>query len=90
MRIRCIIVEDEPASREILESYVEDCDTLQLVGSYCNAIEAGSALNKLQVQLIFLDINMPKVSGMSFYRSLLNPPYVIFTTAYPEYAGRMG
>lgn len=86
MKIRCIIVDDEPASREILEHYVSDCNSLDLLGSFSNAIDAGEALHVYQVQLIFLDINMPKLSGMKFYRSLVNPPYVIFTTAYPEYA----
>jgi len=86
MKIKCIIVEDEPASREILERYVSICNSLDLLGSFSNAIAAGEALHNHQVHLIFLDINMPKLSGMKFYRSLVNPPYVIFTTAYPEYA----
>jgi len=86
MKIRCIIVDDEPASREILEHYVSDSNSLYLLGSFSNAFDAGEALHAHQVQLIFLDINMPKLSGMKFYRSLVNPPYVIFTTAYPEYA----
>jgi len=86
MKIKCIIVEDEPASREIMERYVSNCNSLNLLGSFSNAIAAGEALHIHQVQLIFLDINIPKLSGMKFYRSLVNPPYVIFTTAYPEYA----
>lgn len=86
MKINCIIVDDEPASREILERYVSDCKSLLLIKSCRNAFEASEVLNNTQIQLLFLDINMPKLSGMKFYRSLLNPPYVIFTTAYPEYA----
>ena len=86
MKISCIIVDDEPASREILEKYISDCTTLNLISSCKNAIEANEIINQEQVQLIFLDINMPKLSGIKFYKSLSNPPFVIFTTAYPEYA----
>ncbi len=86
MKINCIIVDDEPASREILERYVSDCESLLLVKSCHNAFEATDVINSTSVQLIFLDINMPKLSGMKFYRSLVSPPKVIFTTAYPEYA----
>ena len=86
MKINCIIVDDEPASREILEKYISDCASLNLISSCKNAIEANEIINQEQIQLIFLDINMPKLSGIKFYKSLPNPPFVIFTTAYPEYA----
>ena len=86
MKINCIIVDDEPASREILEKYVADCSFLNLVQTCKNAFEATETINDIDIQLIFLDINMPKLSGMKFYRSLTNPPFVIFTTAYPEFA----
>jgi DNA-binding LytR/AlgR family response regulator len=86
MKINCIIVDDEPASREILEKYVADCSCLNLVTICKNSFEAGEAIDNFDIQLIFLDINMPKLSGMKFYRSLINPPFVIFTTAYPEFA----
>jgi len=86
MKVNCIIVDDEPASREILEKYVADCSYLNLVETCKNAFEATEAINNFDIQLIFLDINMPKLSGMKFYRSLTNPPFVIFTTAYPEFA----
>lgn len=86
MKVSCIIVDDEPASRGILEKYISDTQSLNLVASCSNAFEANDLLNKSEVQLIFLDINMPKLSGLKFYKSLANPPYVIFTTAYPEYA----
>jgi DNA-binding LytR/AlgR family response regulator len=85
-KITCIIVEDEPASQEILKKYIADYDALELVAVCNNAIEANGVLLKHNIQLMFLDINMPKLSGLDFYRSLANPPYVIFTTAYPEYA----
>ena len=86
MKINCIIVDDEPASRDILEKFILDCPNLNLVESCKNAFEASNAINALDIQLIFLDINMPKLSGIKFYKSLVNPPFVIFTTAYPEFA----
>lgn len=86
MKINCIVVDDEPASREILEKYIEDSPNLNLVKSCRNAFEANDIINNQNIRLIFLDINMPKLSGMKFYKSLTNPPFVIFTTAYPEYA----
>jgi len=86
MRISCIIVDDEPASREIIEKYISDCALLNLISSCKNAFEANEIINREQIQLIFLDINMPNLSGIKFYKSLSNPPFVIFTTAYPEYA----
>lgn len=86
MKIKCIIVDDEPASREILEKYIADCTVLSLICACKNAFEANDILNSQDIQLIFLDINMPRLSGMKFYKSLTNPPYVIFTTAYPEFA----
>jgi DNA-binding LytR/AlgR family response regulator len=84
--ISCLIVEDEPASQEILKKYVVDFPGLDLKGICSNAFEAGEALQKGEIDLIFLDINMPRLSGLEFYRSLTSPPPVIFTTAYPEYA----
>jgi DNA-binding LytR/AlgR family response regulator len=86
MKVNCIIVDDEPASREILEKYITDCSSLNLVAICKNAFEATEAIDNFEIRLIFLDINMPKLSGMKFYRSLTNPPFVIFTTAYPEFA----
>jgi len=86
MIINCIVVDDEPASRDVLEKFILDCPTLNLVCSCKNAFEASEAINNEKIQLIFLDVNMPKLSGIHFYKSLINPPDVIFTTAYPEYA----
>ena len=86
MTINCLVVDDEPASREILEKYIRDCPFLHLSGSCKNAFEAAEKLNQSAIQLLLLDINMPKLSGLNFYKTLVNPPEVIFTTAYPEYA----
>lgn len=85
-RITCMIVEDEPVSQEILKKYIADYPSLELVAVCNNAIEATGQLRKTTPDLMFLDITMPKVSGLDFYRSLSDPPYVIFTTAYPEFA----
>ncbi|MBT1697936.1 LytTR family DNA-binding domain-containing protein [Fulvivirgaceae bacterium PWU4] len=85
-KITCMIVEDEPVSQEILKRYIADCPQLQLVAVCSNALEANEKLRTDPVDLMFLDITMPKISGLDFYKSLSAPPDVIFTTAYPEYA----
>lgn len=81
-----MVVEDEPVSQELLKTYIADLPQLELVSVCSNAIAAGEDLRKMKVELIFLDINMPKLSGADFYAALINPPSVIFTTAYPEFA----
>ena len=86
MAITCIIVDDEPLAIEIVESYVEKIEQLKLVGTYRNAIQAFEALQQQPVDLIFLDIQMPKLSGLDFLKTLRNPPKVIITTAYRDYA----
>jgi DNA-binding LytR/AlgR family response regulator len=85
-KISCMIIEDEPVSQEILMRYIRDYDSLELLAVCNNAIEAAQKLGSLEPDLLFLDIAMPRLSGLDFYKSLSNPPYVIFTTAYPEYA----
>lgn len=84
--INAIIVDDEPLARDILETFVEKIGSINLVGKCQNAIEANQLLKSEKVDLIFLDIQMPELSGIEFLKSLSNPPQVIFTTAYPEYA----
>jgi DNA-binding LytR/AlgR family response regulator len=86
MKITCIIVDDEPLAREVLEKYIGDCPMLDLQASCSSAFEAIEELEKGVVQLVFLDINMPKLSGISLIRTLDHPPEIVFTTAYPEYA----
>lgn len=81
-----MIIEDEPSSQQVLEKFIEKISYLELIATCSDALEALEQLQKTEVELLFLDINMPKVSGISFYKSLKNPPKVIFTTAYPEYA----
>ena len=86
MKITCMIVEDEPASQDILKHYIADVPDLVLTHVCNHALDANDVLAKEPVQVMFLDVNMPKLSGINFYRSLQRPPLVIFTTAYPEYA----
>jgi two-component system response regulator LytT len=87
MKINCIIIDDEPSSQIVLKKFIKDVDFLELVGVCSNAIDALQILKQNQdIHLLFLDINMPKISGLTFYKSLQNPPEVIFTTAYPQYA----
>ncbi len=82
----CIIIDDEPLSRDVLKKYIADVKDLEIVAECRDAIEAIHQLNKSPVDMIFLDINMPGLSGISFARSLTLSPLIIFTTAYPEYA----
>lgn len=86
MKINCAIVDDEPLAIKVLEKYIKELPILQLNSSFHSAIKASEYLQIGGVDLLFLDINMPKISGISLLRSLPNPPLVIFTTAYPEYA----
>ena len=84
--IKCIIVDDEPIAREILENHLNRIDSIEILGLCKNAVEAFNLLNSYAVDLIFLDINMPEISGLSFARSINKDIKVIFTTAYREYA----
>jgi DNA-binding LytR/AlgR family response regulator len=86
MPIRCLLVDDEPPALEIIESYVALVDGLEVVGKCHNAIQAFSVLQSTPVDLMLLDIKMPKLLGTDFVRSLRQPPKVIFTTAYRDYA----
>ena len=83
---KCLLVDDEPLAIEVLEKYIEAVDQLQVVGTCRNAFQAMEFLQKNSVDLIFLDIHMPKLSGTSFVRTLQHPPKIIFTTAYKEHA----
>lgn len=84
--IKCLIIDDEPLARDILESYAQEHPLLQLVASCKDAMEARKVLEEEAVDLLFLDINMPELSGLNFYKTLIRKPKVIFTTAYTEYA----
>ncbi len=85
-KLKCIIVDDEPIAQKIIEDYIKDYPELELVAKCNDVSSAFAALREHQVDLIFLDIQMPKNTGLDFVRSLSNPPKIIFTTAYPDYA----
>lgn len=84
--INAIIVDDEPLALDVLETYAQKLPQLNLLARCENAFEANEALKKHDVDLIFLDIQMPQLTGIEFLKSLSKPPMVIFTTAYPDYA----
>lgn len=84
--INVIIVDDEPLAQDVLETYVEQFPNLKLIQKCNNAMEANAALKAHDIDLMFLDIQMPQLTGIDFLKSLKTPPKVIFTTAYPNYA----
>lgn len=84
--IKTLIVDDEPLAQDIIETYVNQLPNLQLVAKCSDAIEANRILQNEHIDLMFLDIQMPQLTGIEFMKSLDNPPLVIFTTAYSEYA----
>lgn len=84
--IKCLIVDDEPLARKLIAGHVEKLPDWSIVAQCKNAVEAYEIIVKEKVDVLFLDINMPVITGVDFYRSLKNPPYLVFTTAYPEYA----
>jgi two-component system, LytTR family, response regulator len=85
-KLTCIIVEDEPLARQILEGYISRVTFLDLRGSFEDAIEAMEYLRDNHVDLMFLDIHLPEIKGITFLKTLTRPPAVIITTAYHEYA----
>jgi DNA-binding LytR/AlgR family response regulator len=84
--ISCAVIDDEPIARQILEDFIRQDERLVLKHTYKNAKEALSGMSEAPVELIFLDINMPGLTGFQFLKTMTNPPAVIFTTAYREYA----
>jgi DNA-binding LytR/AlgR family response regulator len=86
MKLNCLIIDDEPVARKGLEEYVQEIEFLHCVASCENALKASPYLNQQKIDLIYLDIHMPKVTGIDFLKSLKNPPLTILTTAYSDYA----
>src|SRR5688500_3769385 len=84
--MKTLIIDDEPLALDVLETYISKMPELELVGRCSNALEANELLRKHDIDLIFLDIQMPQVSGVDFIKALSNPPLFIFTTAYSNYA----
>jgi two-component system LytT family response regulator len=86
MRIPCIAIDDEPLAVKKIAGYIQKIPFLELVAECRNAFEAMEILNTNNIELLFIDINMPDLNGMEFVKSLAKKPYVVFTTAYSEYA----
>jgi len=86
MKLRCLLIDDEPPALKILASYISNINGLEIVGQCKNALEALDVLNQHTVDVIFLDIKMPKILGTEFLKNLSHPPKVIFVTAYRDYA----
>lgn len=86
MNAKCVIIDDEPLAIELIKDHISKFSDLEIVGTASNAIEGFELLKAQQVDLIFLDIQMPMLTGIEFLKSLSDSPKVIFTTAYREYA----
>ncbi len=84
--IRCIAIDDEPLAVKKIASYIQKIPFLELVAECRSAFEAMKIMENHEIQLMFVDINMPDLNGMEFVKSLVNKPYIVFTTAYSEYA----
>lgn len=85
-KVRCLIVDDEPMARKILDGFLAKIDSLEVVGTCRNAIEAFNCIASNKIDLVFLDVNMPEISGLSFAKSINKEIKIIFTTAHREYA----
>jgi len=86
MKIRCLLIDDEPPALQVLQSHIDQISGLEIVGKCGNAVEAIDLLHRKPVDVMFLDIKMPKIIGTEFIRNLSHPPKVIFVTAYREFA----
>lgn len=86
MKTKCLIVDDEPLARELIYGYIEKLENFEIVGECNDAMKALNILREKQVDLIFMDIQMPQITGIEFLKTLKHPPKVIITTAYREYA----
>ena len=86
MKLKCVVIDDEPIACKLLKEYIDETDFIELLGIAENPLKAIGLINDLHPDLIFLDINMPKMSGLEFMRSIPNLPMVIMTTAYGQYA----
>jgi DNA-binding LytR/AlgR family response regulator len=84
--VNCIIADDEPIARQIIEGYCRHLPQLTVIASCADALEAKAVLQQHAIDILFLDINMPLLDGISFLKTVKKPPQVIFTTAYKEYA----
>jgi DNA-binding LytR/AlgR family response regulator len=86
MKIKCLVIDDEPLARKLIVSHISKIESLEMVGECANAIEAGNFLRMSKADLLFLDIQMPEINGLQFIGTLKNPPPIILTTAYRDFA----
>ena len=86
MKTKCLLIDDEPIAREIIADYVKNIENMELVSECSNAMEGFSILREKKIDLIFLDINMPQISGIDFIKSLTHPPKIIIISAHKEFA----
>lgn len=86
MNIRCIIIDDEPLAIRVIESHLSKIKSFEVVETFTNPIEAMEVIQNGDIEVLFLDINMPVINGMDFVKTLQNPPLVVMTTAYREFA----
>ena len=86
MKVKCLLVDDEPLAIKLLENHISKITSFEVVATCNNAMKALEILNTHEIDLLFLDIKMPTITGIDFLKSLRNPPKTIFTTAYREYA----
>jgi DNA-binding LytR/AlgR family response regulator len=86
MKTKCVIIDDEPIAREIIRGYISKINELEIIAEFKKPVDALTFLNENKTDLLFLDINMPEINGISFAKSLSDPPAIIFTTAYREFA----
>ena len=88
MKIRCIIIDDEPLAIQVIEDHLKNFDYFEVVNTFNNPLKAYSQLEKEKIDVIFLDINMPQMTGFDFIDNLTHKPLIVITTAYREYAGK--
>ncbi len=86
MKLKCVIIDDEPIARKVIQEYIEEIEYLELAGQAENPLKAMAILNAQDIDILFLDINMPKINGIDFLKSSRNTASVIITTAYADYA----
>jgi DNA-binding LytR/AlgR family response regulator len=86
MKIKCIIIDDEPLAAEVIETHLKEFPNMELQRKFTNPLEALSVIETGEIDVVFIDINMPKMNGLDFIRSIDKSPYFVITTAYREYA----
>lgn len=86
MKIKCLIIDDEPLAINVIKKHLTSFENFELVATHTNAVDAYNTLSQTAIDVIFIDINMPKINGIDFLKNLTNPPMTIITTAYREYA----